>query len=138
MHRWSGCLVHNVEVIATMDPSSSNVLKDIHEQLKLMQMDVSNMSNQVNNLSGRMESIETLRVRQSSGSEHSNDNLGILKDQFIVETTTITHTRVTMVLMTLTIVSVPMITVKDQFILGIVNTTVIKVIAITTTLTSKS
>ena len=64
--------------------------------------------------------------------------LGILEDQFIVGTTTITHTRVTMILMTLTIVSVPMITIKDQFILETVNTTVIKVIAITMTLTSQS
>ena len=45
MHRGSGRLVHNVEVIATMDPSSSNVLRDILEQLQLMQIDVSNMSN---------------------------------------------------------------------------------------------
>ena len=80
MHRWSGRLVHNVEVIATMDPSSSNVLRDILEQLQLKRTNVSNMSNQINNLSRRMKSIETLQVRQSSGSEHSNDNLGILKD----------------------------------------------------------
>jgi hypothetical protein len=39
--------------------------------------------------------------------------IGILKDQFLVGTATITNTRVTMTLMTLMIVSVPMITVKD-------------------------
>jgi len=35
---------------------------------------MSNMSNQMNNLSGRMESIKTLQVRQSNESEHFNDN----------------------------------------------------------------
>ena len=74
MHLRSGRLVHNLEVIANMDPNSSNVLRDIQEQLHLMRTEVGNMSNQVNNLSGRMKSIETLRVRQFSGSEHSNDN----------------------------------------------------------------
>ena len=64
--------------------------------------------------------------------------LGILEDQFIIGIATITHTRVTLILMTLTIVSVPMITINDQFILGTVNTTIIKVIAITVTLTSQS
>ena len=138
MHLRSGRLVHNLEVIATMDPSSSNVLRDIQEQLQLMRTDVRNMSNQINNLSRRIKSIETLQVRQFSGSEHSNDNLGILKDQFIVGTATITHTRVTMITMTLTIVSVPIILFKDQFILGIINTTILKVITITMTLTCKS
>jgi hypothetical protein len=38
---------------------------------------------------------------------------GILKDQFLIGTANITNNRVTMTLMTLTIVSVPMITVKD-------------------------
>jgi hypothetical protein len=37
----------------------------------------------------------------------------ILKDQFLIGTTNATNIRVTMTLMTLTIVSVPMITVKD-------------------------
>ena len=74
MYLRSGRLVHNLEVIATMDPDSNNILRDIQEQLHLMRTEVGNMSNQVNNLSRRMESIETLRVRQSSGSEHSNDN----------------------------------------------------------------
>jgi hypothetical protein len=64
--------------------------------------------------------------------------IGILKDQFLVETATITNTRVTMTLMTLMIASVPMITVKDQFILGTVNTTVIRAITTMMTLTSKS
>jgi len=32
------------------------------------------MSNQMNNLSGRAESIETLQVRQFSESDHCNDN----------------------------------------------------------------
>ena len=138
MHLRNDRRVHNLEVIATMDPDSNNVLRDIQEQLHLIRTEVGNMSNQINNLSGRMESIETLRVRPSSGSEHSNDNPGILEDQFIVGTTTITHTRVNMTLMTLTIVSIPMIIIKDQFILGTVNTTVIKVIMITMTLTSQS
>ena len=74
MHLRSGRLVNNPEVIATMDPNSSNVLRDIQEQLQLMRTEMSNMSNQMNNLSGRMESIETLQVRQFSESEHSNDN----------------------------------------------------------------
>ena len=117
MHLRNGCLVHNLEVIATMDPKSSNVFRDIQEQLQLMRTEMSNMSNQMNNLSGRMESIETLQIRQSSESEILVTTIGILKDQFLVGTTTITNTRVTMTLMTLMIVSVPMITVKDQFIL---------------------
>lgn len=74
MHLRSGRLVHNLEVIATMDPNSSNVLRDIQEQLQLMRTEMGNMSNQMNNLSGRMESIESLQIRQSSESEHSNDN----------------------------------------------------------------
>ncbi|KAL3597141.1 hypothetical protein D5086_008778 [Populus alba] len=44
-----------------MDMNCSNVLRDIQEQLQLMQMKISNMSNQMNNLSRRMESIETLQ-----------------------------------------------------------------------------
>jgi hypothetical protein len=64
--------------------------------------------------------------------------IGILKDQFLVGTATITNTMVTMTLMTLMIVSVPMITVTDQFILGIVNTTAIRAITIIMTLTSES
>ena len=63
MHLCSGRLVHNLEGIATMDPNSSNVLRDIQEQLHLMRTEVSNMSNHINNLSRRMESIETLQVR---------------------------------------------------------------------------
>jgi hypothetical protein len=63
---------------------------------------------------------------------------GILKNQFLVETATITNTRVTMTLMTLMIVSIPMITVKDQFILGTVNTTAIRAITIMMILTSES
>ena len=74
MHLHSGRLVNNLEVTTTIDPNSSNVLRDIQEQLHLMRTEVGNMSNQVNNLSGRMGSIETLRVRRSSRSEHSNDN----------------------------------------------------------------
>ena len=74
MHLHSDHLVHNLEVIATMDPNSSNVLRDIQEQLQLMRTKMGNMSNQMNNLSGRMESIESLQIRQSSESEHSNDN----------------------------------------------------------------
>ena len=80
MHLRSGRLVHNLEVKATMDPDSDNVLRDIQEQLHLMRTKVSNMSNQINNLSRRMESIKTLQIRQSSESEYSNENLGILKD----------------------------------------------------------
>jgi hypothetical protein len=75
----------------------------------------------MNNLSGRMESIETLQdslVRVSI----LMTTIGILKDQFLIGTATITNTRVTMTLMTLTIVSIPMIIVKDQLILGTVNT----------------
>ena len=60
MHLYSGYLVHNLEVIPTMDPNSNNILRDIQEQLQLMRTEMSNMSNQMNNLSGRMESIETL------------------------------------------------------------------------------
>ena len=63
MHLCSGRLVHNLEGIITMDPNSSNVLRDIQEQLHLMRTEVSNMSNHINNLSRRMESIETLQVR---------------------------------------------------------------------------
>ena len=74
MHLRSGRLVHNLEVIATMDPNSSNVLRDIQEQLQLIRTEMSNISNQMNNRSGRMESIETLQIRQSSESEHSSDN----------------------------------------------------------------
>jgi len=96
------------------------------------------MSNQMNNLSGRMESIETLQIRQSSESEILVTTIGILKDQFLVGTTTITNTRVTMTLMTLMIVSVPMITIKDQFILGTVNITAIRAITTMMTLTSES
>jgi predicted Zn-dependent protease len=92
----------------------------------------------MNNLSGRMESIETLQIRQSSESGHSITTIGILKDQFLVGTATITNTRVTMTLMTLMIVSVPMITVTDQFILGTVNTTAIRAIMTMMTLTSES
>ena len=138
MHLRSGRLVHNLEVIATMDPNSSNVLRDIQEQLQLMRTEISNMSNQMNNLSGRMESIETLQIRQSSESEILVTTIGILKDQFLVGTTTITNTRVTMTLMTLMIVSVPMITIKDQFILGTVNITAIRAITTMMTLTSES
>jgi hypothetical protein len=64
--------------------------------------------------------------------------IGILKDKFLIGTTNVTNIRVTMTLMTLTIVSVPMITVKNQFILGTVNTTTIKVITTTMTLASES
>jgi hypothetical protein len=91
----------------------------------------------MNNLSERMESIETLQdnlVRVSI----LMATIGILKDQFLIGTTTITKTRITMTLMTLTIVSIPMITVKDQLILGTVNTTIIKVITITITMMSES
>jgi hypothetical protein len=52
MHLHSGRLVHNLEVIATMNSNSSNVLRDIQEQLQLMRMEMSNMSNQMNNLFG--------------------------------------------------------------------------------------
>jgi hypothetical protein len=64
--------------------------------------------------------------------------IGILKDQFLVGTTTITNTRVTMTLMTLMIVSIPMITVTNQIILRTVNTTAIKAITTMMTLTSES
>jgi hypothetical protein len=64
--------------------------------------------------------------------------IGILKDQFLVGTATITNNRVTMTLLTLTVVSVPITIVKDQLILGIINTIAIKVITITMTLTSES
>jgi hypothetical protein len=64
--------------------------------------------------------------------------IGILKDQFLVRTATITNTRVIMTLMTLMIVSIPMITVTDQFILGTVNTTAIRAITTMMTLTSES
>jgi hypothetical protein len=74
MHLHSGRLVHNLEIIATMDPNSSNVLRYIQEQLQFMRTEMSNMSNQINNLSGRMESIKILQVRQSNESEHFNDN----------------------------------------------------------------
>jgi len=37
-------------------------------------MDPNNMSNQMKNLSGRVESIETLQVKWSNESEHSSDN----------------------------------------------------------------
>jgi hypothetical protein len=60
IHLRTNRLVHNLKVIATMDPNSSNVLRDIQEQLQLMRKEISNMSNQMNNLSGRIESIETL------------------------------------------------------------------------------
>ena len=36
MHLRSGRLVHNLEVIATMNPNSSNVLRDIQELLQLI------------------------------------------------------------------------------------------------------
>jgi len=112
MHLHSGCLVHNLEVIATMDPNSSNVLRDIQEQLQLMRMEMSNMSNQMNNLSRRMKSIEILQIRQSSESEHSSDNHR--NPQRPVPCRNRHHNQH---LMTLMLVSVPMITVKDQFIL---------------------
>ena len=64
MHLYSGRLVHNIEVIATMDSNSSNTLRDIQEQLQLMQTEMNNISNQMNNISRRVEeSIETLQVR---------------------------------------------------------------------------
>jgi hypothetical protein len=62
----------------------------------------------------------------------------ILKDQFLVGTAPIINTKVTMTLMTLIIVSIPMITVTYQFILGTVNTTAIRAITIIMTLTSES
>ena len=137
MHLRSGRLVHNLEVIATMDPNSSDALRDIQEQLHLMRAEVSNMSNQINDLSRRMESIETLQdslVRVST----LMTIIGTLKDQFLVGTATIINTRVIMTLMILMIVNISMITIKDQFTLGTVNTIVIKVITITMTLMSKS
>ena len=36
MNLRSGHLVHNLEVIVTMDPNSSNALIDIQEQLQLI------------------------------------------------------------------------------------------------------
>jgi hypothetical protein len=44
MHLCSSRLVHNLEVIATMDPNSNNILRDIQEQLQLMRTEMSNMS----------------------------------------------------------------------------------------------
>jgi len=74
MHLHSGHLVHNLEVIANMDLNSSNALRDIQKQLQLMLIEMNNMTNQMNNLSGKVEFIETLQIRQSSESEHSNDH----------------------------------------------------------------
>ena len=74
MHLRSSRLVHNLEVTTTIDPNSSNVIRDIQEQLQLMRAEMSNMSNQMNNLSRRVESIETLQLKQSSKSEHFNNN----------------------------------------------------------------
>jgi hypothetical protein len=64
--------------------------------------------------------------------------IGILKDQFLVGTAIITNIRATMTLMTLMIVSVPMIIVKDQLILGTVNTIAIRAIKTMMTLMSES
>ena len=46
----------------------------------------------------------------------------IIKDQFLVGTANITTTRVMMTLITLTIVNILTITVKDQFTLGTIST----------------
>jgi len=46
MHLRSGCLVHNLKVIVTMDSNYSNVLIDIQKQLQLMRTEIS-MSNQM-------------------------------------------------------------------------------------------
>ena len=96
------------------------------------------MFNQMNNLSRRMDSIETLQVKWSSESEHSSDNYRIPQRPVPRKNRNVTNIRVTMTLMTLMIVSIPMITVKDQLILGTVNTTAIKVITTTMTLMSES
>jgi len=48
MYLRSNRLIHNLEVIATMDPNSSNVLRYIQEQLQLMRTEMRNMSNQMN------------------------------------------------------------------------------------------
>jgi hypothetical protein len=48
MYLRSNRLIHNLKVIATMDPNSSNVLRYIQEQLQLMRTEMRNMSNQMN------------------------------------------------------------------------------------------
>jgi hypothetical protein len=47
MYLRSNRLIHNLKVIATMDPNSSNVLRYIQEQLQLMRTEMRNMSNQM-------------------------------------------------------------------------------------------
>jgi hypothetical protein len=44
MHLHNGRLIHNLEVISTIDLNSSNALRDIQEQLQLMQTKIKNMS----------------------------------------------------------------------------------------------
>jgi septation ring formation regulator EzrA len=50
-----------------MDPNTSNVLRDIQEQLQLMRADM-------NNISERLKSIKTLQTKQSNENEIYNDN----------------------------------------------------------------
>jgi hypothetical protein len=92
----------------------------------------------MNNVSGRVESIETLQVRQSSESEHSNDNHRNPQRLVPRRNHLYNQHQGHNDLMTLTIVSIPMIIIKDQFIPGTVNTTAIKVITTTMTLTNES
>jgi recombination DNA repair RAD52 pathway protein len=137
MHLRSGHLVHNLEVTATIDPNSSNVIRNIQEQLQLMRAEMSNMSNKMNNLSRRVESKETLQLKQYSKSEHFTNNYRNRQRPVPCKNHHITTTRVTMTLTTLTIVSILAITIKDQFTLRTISTTTIKVITTTMTLMSE-
>jgi hypothetical protein len=57
-----------------MDPNTSNVLRDIQEQLQLMRADMNNMSTHMNNISERLKSIKTLQTKQSNENEIYNNN----------------------------------------------------------------
>ena len=60
--------------MVTIDSNACNVLKDIHEKLQLIRVDMKNMSTQMNNLFKRVESTKNLQVKQSSKSGYYNDN----------------------------------------------------------------
>jgi hypothetical protein len=64
MHLRSGHLVHNLEVTTTIDSNSSNVIRNIQGQLQLMRAEMSNMSNKMNNLSRRVESVAMSRLHK--------------------------------------------------------------------------
>jgi hypothetical protein len=57
-----------------MNLTPSNSLRDIQEQLQLMCTQMTDLSNQITNLSKRVKSIKTFQVRQSNDNKHPNNN----------------------------------------------------------------